>query len=120
MPINHKESRTQSACVRWFRLQYPEFAKLLISVPNGVATTATQGRILKAEGMVAGASDLLLLLPNRNHPFLCIEFKTETGRQSNAQKDWQTAVQFYTMARYAIVRSFDDFMALIQDYLSNL
>jgi hypothetical protein len=85
-----------------------------------VATTATQGRILKAEGMVAGASDLLLLIPNRNHPFLCIEFKTETGRQSNAQKDWQTAVQFHAMARYAIVRSFDDFMALIQDYLSNL
>jgi hypothetical protein len=117
--MKHTESKIQSACVRWFRLQYPEFAKLLISVPNGVATTATQGRILKAEGMVAGASDLLLLLPNRNHPFLCIEFKTEKGRQSNAQKDWQTAVQFYALARYAVVRSVEEFISLITDYLSN-
>lgn len=118
MPIHHKESRTQSACVRWFRLQYPEYTKLLISVPNGVATTATQGRILKDEGMVAGASDLLLL-PNRNHPYLCIEFKTEIGRQSDAQAEWQADVEELAMARYAIVRSVEEFIELITDYLNN-
>jgi hypothetical protein len=118
--MKHIESRTQSACVSWFRYQYPQYAKLLISVPNGVATTATQGRILKAEGMVAGASDLLLLLPNSNHPYLCIEFKTETGRQSDAQAEWQADVEELAMGLYVIIRSFDDFVSLIQDYLANL
>lgn len=115
----HQESRSQSACVRWFRLQYPEYDKLLISVPNGVATSATQGRILKAEGMVAGAADLLLLLPNRNHPYLCIEMKTDKGRQSPAQKEWQQAVENKALARYAVVRSVEEFMTLITDYLNN-
>jgi hypothetical protein len=119
MPIHHQESRTQSACVRWFRLQYPEYDKLLISVPNGVATSATQGRILKAEGMVAGAADLLLLLPNHNHPYLCIEMKTDKGRQSSAQKEWQQAVENKALARYAVVRSVEEFMTLITDYLNN-
>ena len=117
--MKHTESKTQSACVRWFRLQYPEYTKLLISVPNGVATTATQGRILKHEGMVAGASDLLLLLPNKSHPYLCIELKTDKGRQSDAQKAWQTAVQEHAFARYAIVRSVEEFIELITDYLNN-
>lgn len=110
----------QSACVSWFRLQYPEYDKLLISVPNGVATSATQGRILKAEGMVAGASDLILLLPNRNHPYLCVEMKTDTGRQSTAQKEWQQAVENQALARYAVARSVEEFISLITDYLSNL
>lgn len=118
--MKHTESKTQSACVRWFRLQYPDYDKLLISVPNGVATSATQGRILKAEGMVAGAADLLLLLPNHNHPYLCIEMKTEKGRQSPAQKEWQQAVENKALAHYAIVRSKEDFFKLITEYLSNL
>lgn len=117
--MKHTESKTQSACVRWFRMQYPEYAKLLISVPNGVATSATQGRILKAEGMVAGAADLLLLLPNKSHPYLCIEFKSTKGRQSPAQKEWQQAVESKALARYAIVRSLEDFLNLITDYLNN-
>lgn len=117
--MRHTESKTQTACVRWFRYQYPQYAKLLISVPNGVATTATQGRILKAEGMVAGASDLLLLLPNKSHPYLCIELKTDKGRQSDAQKAWQTSVQEHAFARYAIVRSVEEFISLITDYLNN-
>ena len=117
--MRHTESKTQSACVRWFRYQYPQYAKLLISVPNGVATTATQGRILKAEGMVAGASDLLLLLPNKSHPYLCIELKTDKGRQSEAQKAWQQAVENKALARYAIARSVEEFIELITDYLNN-
>ena len=123
--MKHTESKTQSACVRWFRYQYPQYAKLLISVPNGVATTATQGRILKAEGMVAGASDLLLLLPNKSHPFLCIEFKTEKtentkkGYQSKEQKEWQHAVEEYAFARYVVVRRKEEFIELITDYLNN-
>ena len=70
--MRHEESHLQQACVRWFRLQYPQHAQLLIAVPNGVRTSATQGRILKAEGMLAGVADLLLLLPRHGYGCLCI------------------------------------------------
>lgn len=69
--------------------------------------------------MVAGAADLLLLLPNHNHPYLCIEMKTDKGRQSPAQKEWQQAVENKALARYAVVRSIEGFIELITDYLNN-
>lgn len=126
----HEESALQKLCVEWFRLQYREYDKLLISVPNGVAPQGKtrdakrkaeiQGAIRKAEGMVAGVADLLLLLPNKNHPYLCIEMKTEKGRQSDSQKAWQAAVQEKALAKYAVVRSVEQFIETITEYLSNL
>lgn len=115
--MKHAESRLQQACVLWFRLQYPEYAKLLISVPNGVATSATQGRILKAEGMMAGAADLLLLIPHGGYGCLCLEMKTEKGRQSESQKVWQSAAE-KAGNKYVVVRSFDDFKDVVDDYLN--
>lgn len=114
--MRHVESRTQSAAVKWFRLQYPEYSYLLISVPNGVATSASQGRILKAEGMVAGASDLLLLVPRHGYGCLCLEFKTKDGRQSESQKIWQRETE-KVCNKYVIIRSFDQFRAVIEEYL---
>jgi VRR-NUC domain. len=117
--MNYNESHLQTACVNWFRLQYPEYQMLLEASLNGARLTETQAKVWKANGMVAGVSDLKLLLPNRSHPFLCIELKTETGRQSPDQKKWQHEVENIALARYAIVRSVDEFMELITDYLNN-
>jgi len=116
--MRHIESRQQSAYVRWFRLQYPELSWLLFSVPNGVATSATQARIAKAEGMVAGVSDLILLHPSGDgqDPGLCIECKTEKGRQSDSQKIWQKKVEAVGY-KYVVVRSFDDFLHEISQFL---
>lgn len=114
--MRHQESRLQSTCVRWFRMQFPEYAYMLISVPNGVATTATQGRILKAEGMVAGASDLLLLVPRHGYGCLCIEMKNDKGRQSNSQKIWQRQAE-KAGNLYVVVRNFDQFRAITSNYL---
>ena len=33
--MKSKEAQLQTTCVRWFRLQYPEYARLLFAVPNG-------------------------------------------------------------------------------------
>ena len=115
--MNHSESRLQQSCVYWFRLAYPEYAWCLISVPNGVATSATQGRILKAEGMVAGAADLLLLVPRHGYGCLCIEMKTEKGRQRDSQKAWQEHVEA-AGNKYVICRSFDDFREAVDGYMN--
>lgn len=52
----------QRMCVGWFRLQYPAVGKLLFAVPNGGARSRTEAAIMKAEGVTAGVTDLILLL----------------------------------------------------------
>lgn len=114
--MRHNESKLQQSCVRYFRLAFPKYAHLLFAVPNGVATTATQGRILKAEGMVAGVADLILLVPRNGHGSLCIEMKTAKGVQRETQKMWQTECE-NAGNQYVIVRSFDQFRETITKYL---
>lgn len=89
---------------------------MLIAVPNGVATTERQGAILKAEGMLAGVADLLLLIPAQGYTMLAIEMKTDTGRQSPFQKDWQVEAERHGI-RYEVVRSFDEFQYLVEPYI---
>lgn len=114
--MRHNESRLQEACVRWFRLQYPEYAYMLVSVPNGVATTVTQGRILKREGMLAGVADLLLLVPRQGKGCLAIEMKTAKGVQRETQKLWQQEAEKAGNV-YAVCRDFDQFRAVVSRYL---
>lgn len=115
--MRHTESSLQKACVRWYRLQYPRLRSLLFAVPNGGARSAVTGAILKSEGVVAGVADLLLLVPSKDYHGLCIELKTAKGRQSARQKMWQDAVEAQGY-RYALVRSFDEFRALINGYIA--
>ena len=114
--MKHNESKLQQSCVRWFRYAYPKYAHLLFAVPNGVATTATQGRILKAEGMVAGVSDLILLVPRNDNGALCIEMKTTKGIQRETQKLWQQEAES-AGNKYIIARTFDQFREAIIRYL---
>lgn len=113
---SHEESRIQQACVMWFRLQYPRLARLLIAVPNGGGRSKVEAAIMKGEGVTAGASDLLLLVPSGKCHYLCIEMKTAAGRQSPAQREWQAEVE-RAGGRYVLCRSLDDFMKVIDDYL---
>lgn len=127
--MRHAESRIQSTCVSWFKLCYREYAKLFFSIPNGVCTSATQGRILKAEGMLAGVADTFLALPRDSFAGMFIEFKqavttwkggkptTTKTYQRAEQKEFQAAVEAVGY-RYEIVRTFDEFKALIDEYIN--
>lgn len=113
---NDEEHRLQCDCVTWFRVQYPDL--VLFAPPNGGRRDIVTGARLKAEGVVAGVADLILLEPNANYHALCIEMKTAKGRQSDSQKAWQEAVTKHGYL-YVVVRSFDDFRTLINNYLSD-
>lgn len=115
--MRHNESQIQCALVRYFAYAYPQYRGLLFAVPNGGYRTATTARIMKAEGVVSGVADLLLLVPNATHHALAIEMKTDKGRQSDAQKAWQQAVEAQGY-RYEIVRSLTEGIDLIDDYLT--
>ena len=114
--MRHIESTLQQTCVRWFRLQYPSLSKLLFAVPNGGARRKIEGAIMKAEGVLAGVSDLILLYPSAGFHALCIEMKTEKGKQQPSQKIWQRAVEDAGY-KYVICRSFEDFIEQINAYL---
>lgn len=101
--LNHKESNIQIACVKWFRLQYPKY--LCFSVPNGGIRTYKNARILNKEGLLAGVSDLIVIIENN---VIFIEIKTDTGIQQQTQKSFQKNVEFLGF-KYYICRSFEDF-----------
>lgn len=113
------ESNIQIYCVKWFRLQYPQYSRILFSVPNGGARNKVTGAILKAEGAVSGVSDLIFLKANRFYSSLCIEMKTPDGKQQDTQKEWQKEVES-AGNKYVVCRSFDDFQKEITDYISNI
>lgn len=115
--MRHREDRLQTSCVRWFDLQYPEYRLLLHHSPNGGFRTEAEGRVFKAMGTRAGFPDLILLLPRHGFTALAIEFKTDKGQQRETQKVWQRVAEVNGI-RYLIVRSFDEFYKVINEYLS--
>lgn len=112
------EHKLQSACVRWYRLQYPKMKHNLFSVPNGGKRDAATAAKLKDEGALAGVADLILLKSNRFYGALLIEMKTPEGRQSESQKDWQQKIT-NDGYKYVVVRSFEDFKREVRQYLSD-
>lgn len=115
--MRHTESETQRFCVKWFRLQYPQLAKLLFAVPNGGARNLTEAAIMKGEGVTAGVSDMLLMYPTDQYHGLCIEFKTAKGKQTQAQKEWQEIIEMRGY-KYVICRTFEDFERTIKNYFA--
>lgn len=114
-----EEHRIQCACVRWFNLQYPKLHGRLFAVPNGGRRDATTATKLKAEGVVPGVADLVLLMSNRDYGALLIEMKTPKGRQSDSQKKWEKTVCADAEYKYVVCRSLDDFIREIGCYLKN-
>lgn len=79
-----EEHRIQSACVRAFRYKYPKLRHNLFSVPNGGRRDQVTGAKLKAEGALAGVSDLIFLKSNRFYGALLIEMKTKMRKIGEA------------------------------------
>ena len=111
------EHRLQCACVRWFKLAFPKHRHNLFAVPNGGYRTKATASKIKAEGALPGVADLILLLPSDTHHALCIEMKVDKGRQSEAQREWQELIE-RDGYKYVIVRSIEDFIKVINDYLN--
>lgn len=113
------EHRIQQACVRWFNLQYPHLRGRLFAVPNGGRRDAVTGAKLKAEGVVAGVSDLILLVRGKAYGALLVEMKKPGGRQSAAQRKWQETVTQGDEYKYVVCHSLDGFMREVRGYLEN-
>lgn len=113
------EHKLQSACVRWYRLQYPKMRHNLFSVPNGGKRDAVTAAKMKEEGALAGVADLILLKSNRFYGALLIEMKTKTGSQSESQKEWEQKI-VNDGYKYVVVRSLDEFQREVKQYLNDI
>lgn len=102
------ESKIQQEIVMWFKNNYclktmnPRCA--IFSVPNE-GKSAKEMMFKKATGLMAGASDLIVLMPNK---CLFVECKNATGYQRPEQKEFQSIVEALGF-EYHLVRSLEDF-----------
>lgn len=120
----NNEAVLQAKCWTWLWNEHPETRGLYFAVPNENSRSVYEskkqqlvsGAMRKAVGVYSGVSDSILLLPRGEYHAACIEFKTEIGRQSSAQSEWQCKVEkagYY----YTIVRSEDEFKEKMDWYL---
>lgn len=115
----HIESHLQQMCVSWFRLQYPTVGKLLFAIPNGGARSRTEAAIMKAEGVTAGVTDLILLIGRGGFNALCIEMKTtdKGSRLTLPQAEWQVlAAQQGSCC--ITCRTFEEFVDEVRLYMA--
>lgn len=111
--MNTQEERIQYEIVEWFRNNYclkfhnPRYC--ILSIPNDGKDLKEQMR-KKSTGLMSGASDLILILQNR---LIFVELKSETGVQSDKQKDFEVQVNNLGF-EYKLIRSLNEFKEYIQ------
>ncbi len=107
--MKHAESNFQIQVVRTLRLA----GFLVFSVPNGQRLNLRRAALAKAEGLLSGVSDLVVVLPEK---VVFAELKTPNGngRQSPAQKDFQARVELLGHD-YQIWQSWEDVQAFIDN-----
>ncbi len=110
--MKHQESTLQTACVRWFRYQYPNL--IIYAVPNGGSRNIREAQRLKSEGVLAGVADLVVLLPQGKSIY--IEMKVKGNRQTDNQKDFQKKAIELGHA-YTVCYSFEEFQKVIENQI---
>ena len=103
------ESNLQAQCFMHHWNTYPEYRRLL-HANNNNSLNRIKGSQNKAVGVVAGVSDLEYFFAGQMH---FIELKTDEGRQSKEQQDFEAKV-IQQGGYYHVVRSFEDFRILIE------
>ena len=105
-PARQAEQALQIALVRWFALQYPEFAGHLFAVPNGGQRHKAVAAKMKQEGQLAGVADLVLAVTRPTAPALFLELKIAPNKPSDAQRLFLERMQAQGYAT-AVAYSFD-------------
>jgi len=104
------EDKVQQSIIIYFTnnycLRHHTNRGLIFAIPNGSFRDIREAVKLKQTGTLAGASDLIVILPNGT--LLFVEVKTETGTQSEAQKEFENRVEKLGY-KYRLVRSLEEF-----------
>ena len=117
--IGMNESEIQQACLQWFAVQYPVFAKegMLFHIPNEGIRLGGMGARMKREGIVRGVADLCLCSPRGGYHALYIEMKKPGNYQTPEQKAWQKNCEKYGNL-YVVCKSLEEFKDIVTKYLN--
>jgi len=115
--VNRKEAEIQSEFFNKMKLFFPRLPdKLIFAVPNGGSRHKIEAANMKRQGIKAGVADVILLIPKNGFASLCLEFKTDTGKQSDEQKEFQRQAESCG-SKYVIVRSVAEAIQETKEYL---
>lgn len=101
----HIEESIQVACVKWFRLQYPNL--IIFAVPNGGSRNLYEAKNMKESGTLAGVADLVIV--GNGGRVLFVEMKAGKNKQEDSQVLFQNKVEKLGH-KYIICRSKEQFM----------
>lgn len=110
--MDKTEAKIQQEIIIYFRNNYclkfnkPRYC--IFSIPNE-GEGKKEMMFKKSIGLLSGASDLIVLMPNR---CIFVEVKTRIGRQSDNQKEFETRVKDLGF-EYYLIRSLEDFKEAI-------
>lgn len=115
--MKQTEHQEQATLIKWFRYQYPIYAKCLWAIPNGGMRHIRTAIKLKKEGVLPGVADLFLMIPREDKHGLFIEMKAKNGKIQPSQKE------FLQMAKamgyeIALCYGFEDAKQFITSYLN--
>ena len=111
------EERMQIEFFNQVPIFFPKLpSKILFACPNGGSRNIIEAKNLKAQGVKSGVSDVLLLVPSKGFPYLCLEFKTPTGKQSKEQVIFEEQVNSVG-GKYVVVRSVKEALGVVKGYL---
>lgn len=117
MRINSEDS-LQAECFKWYNnnfcLKNHNPRGLIMSIPNGGSRNVVEAMKLKSTGVLAGASDLIVITPKGS--ILFIELKTIVGTQKPPQIDFQERIEALGY-KYFLVRSFETFKTIFESYV---
>lgn len=111
-----EEHEIQVSCIKWFRLQYRQYEKILFAIPNGAYKSKAAAGMMKAEGLTAGVADLCLALPRGRYGALYIEMKQKGNYQQANQKEWEKEC-LKAGNLYVVCRSIEEFMKAVNEYM---
>jgi|FreactcultureFD7_1027221.scaffolds.fasta_scaffold08444_4 hypothetical protein len=111
------EHQEQVALIHWFRLAHPKL--IMFAIPNAAKRSPGLAAYMKAEGLVAGVSDLFLMKPNKQHHGLFIEMKAAKGKVSEQQEYFVQQAQLQGYAA-CVCFGFEQAQSTIENYLRDV
>jgi hypothetical protein len=112
--MRFRESALQRACLKYFRLKYPNI--LIFAIPNGGKRDIITASIMKREGVIRGIPDLFIAYPNGKYSGMFIELKVGNNKPTKHQKEIMQMLEkagYYVTICYTI----NEFMKEVNNYL---
>jgi len=91
-------------------------SNLIFAVPNGGLRNKRTAAGMKAEGVKEGVADVLVLIGSKGYSCLALEFKTQIGKQTKKQKEFQALIENQN-GLYKVVRSLRGATDVLGSYL---